>query len=206
VKRIDELEHFHHGAFGRLRAGLGVRAFGLQVVSLPPHSDVYPEHDHAENDQEEVYVTLSGGATLVVADVRYTLEPGVFIRVGPTARRKVVTDEHPVQLVVIGGVPGRAYTPPPYTESGAALAVASAWPSSVAVREAVTFDASESTPGAGAEGLLYAWDFEGDGSFVETEHIASYAYETPGGYTATLRVTDSAGRSDQDKVRIHVRQ
>jgi quercetin dioxygenase-like cupin family protein len=206
VKRLEELEYFHHGTFGRLRAGLGVRAFGMQVVELPPHSDLYPEHDHTENDQEEVYVTLAGKATLTVAEEQYTLEPGVFVRVGPEATRKVVTDAEPVLLVVIGGAPGRAYTPPPYTESGAALAVASASSSAVAVREAVTFDASESTPGSGAEGLIYAWDFEGDGSFVETEQIASHAYETPGSYTATLRVTDSAGRSDQDKVQIHVRR
>ena len=205
LKRLEELEYFHHGAFGRLRAGLGVRAFGMQVVKLPPHSDAYPEHDHTENDQEEVYVTLAGKATLVVGEQQYTLEPGVFVRVGPQATRKVVTDEEPVQLVVIGGAPGRAYTPPPYTESGAALAVASASPSAVVVSEAVTFDGSESTPGSGSEGLVYAWDFEGDGSFVEAGETATHAYGTPGNYTATLRVTDSAGRSDQDKVQIHVR-
>src|SRR5687767_15013560 len=83
VKRLDDLEYFHHDAFGRLRAGLGVRAFGMQVVTLPPHSDVYPEHDHTDNDQEEVYVTLAGGANLTADGEQYTLEPGVFIRVGP---------------------------------------------------------------------------------------------------------------------------
>jgi quercetin dioxygenase-like cupin family protein len=205
VKRVDELEYFHHGAFGRLRAGLGVRAFGMQVVKLTPHSDLYPEHDHADNDQEEVYVTLAGRATLSVGTQQYTLEPGVFVRVGPQATRKVVTDTDPVELVVIGGVPGHPYTPPPYTESGAALAVASASPTSLAVGEAVTFDGSESTPGSGAERLTYAWDFKGTGSFVETGELATHAYEMPGTYTATLRVTDSAGRSDKDKVQIDVR-
>ena len=205
VRRVDELEYFHHGAFGRLRAGLGVRAFGMQVVRLRPHSDLYPEHDHKDNDQEEVYVTLAGRATLTVQDQEYTLEPGVFVRVGPEETRKVVTDNEPIELVVIGGVPGLAYTPPPYTESGAALAVATAAPTSVAVGEAVTFDASESTPGSGAERLSYAWDFESTGSFVETSETSTHAYERPGTYTATLRVTDSAGRSDKDKVQIDVR-
>jgi mannose-6-phosphate isomerase-like protein (cupin superfamily) len=205
VKRLDELEYFHHGAFGRLRAGLGVGAFGMQVVKLTPHSDLYPEHDHTDNDQEEVYVTLAGKATLTVGTQQYPLEPGVFIRVGARETRKVRTDTEPVELVVIGGVPGQAYTPPPYTESGAALAVASATPRSVAVGEAVTFEGSESTPGSGAERLTHAWDFEGTGSFVETGEIATYAYTMPGTYTATLRVTDSAGRSDKDKVQIDVR-
>jgi mannose-6-phosphate isomerase-like protein (cupin superfamily) len=205
VKRVDELEYFHHGAFGRLRAGLGVRAFGMQLVKLMPHSDLYPEHDHTDNDQEEVYVTLAGKATLSVGTQQFPLEPGVFVRVGPRETRKVRTDTEPVELVVIGGVPGQAYTPPPYTESGAALAVASATPRSVAVGEAVTFEGSESTPGSGAERLTHAWDFEGTGSFVETDEIATYTYPMPGTYTATLRVTDSAGRSDKDKVQIDVR-
>jgi PKD repeat protein len=204
VKRLDELEYFHHGAFGRLRAGLGVRAFGMQVVKLMPHSDVYPEHDHTENDQEEVYVTLSGEATLSIGTQRYVLEPGVFVRVGPQATRKIVTGDHPVELVVVGGVPGQAYIPPPYTESGAALAVASASPTSTNVGEAVSFDGAESTPGSDAESLTYAWDFEGTGSFVETGERATHAYKTPGTYTVTLRVTDNAGRSDTDKVQIHV--
>ena len=205
VKRVDELEYFHHGAFGRLRAGLGVRAFGMQLVKLMPHSDLYPEHDHTDNDQEEVYVTLAGKATLSVGTQQFALEPGVFVRVGPRETRKVRTDTEPVELVVIGGVPGQAYTPPPYTESGAALAVASATPRSVAVGEAVTFEGSESTPGSGAERLTHAWDFEGTGSFVETGEIPTYTYPMPGTYTATLRVTDSAGRSDTDKVHIDVR-
>jgi mannose-6-phosphate isomerase-like protein (cupin superfamily) len=205
VKRLDELEYFHHGAFGRLRAGLGVRAFGMQVVKLTPHSDLYPEHDHTDNDQEEVYVTLAGKATLSVGTQQYTLEPGVFVRVGPREMRKVVTDTEPVELVVIGGVPGRVYTPPPYTESGAALAVATASPTSVTVGATVTFDGSESTPGSGAERLTYAWDFDGTGSFAETGEVATHAYGVPGTYTATLRVTDSAGRFDKDKVQIDVR-
>jgi len=204
VKRADELEYFHHGAFGRLRAGLGVRAFGMQVVKLMPHSDLYPEHDHTENDQEEVYVPLSGKATLSVGAQCYVLEPGVFVRVGPQATRKIVTGDDPIELVVVGGVPGQAYAPPPYTEPGAALAVASASPTSAKVSETVSFDGSESTPGSGGGSLTYAWDFEGTGSFVDTDERPTHAYRTPGTYTATLRVTDDAGRSDTDKVQIHV--
>ena len=204
-RRLDELEYFYHGAFGRLRAGLGVRAFGIQVVRLAPHSDLYPEHDHTENDQEEVYVTLSGTATLSVGGERYKLEPGVFIRVGPRETRKVVTSEEGVDLVVIGATPGRAYEPPPYTESGASLAVAVASPRSINTQELVSFDASESTPGTDAGPLMYAWDFEGTGAFVESGERTTHSFDLPGSYVATLRVTDNAGRSDTDKVQIDVR-
>jgi enamine deaminase RidA (YjgF/YER057c/UK114 family)/mannose-6-phosphate isomerase-like protein (cupin superfamily) len=205
ARRLEELEFFHHGAFGRLRAALGIRAFGMQVVRLEPDSDVYPEHDHTDNGHEEVYVTLSGSAVLIVGTRRYRLEPGVFVRVGPEETRKVVTEADSVVLVVVGAAPGRAYTPPPYTNEGAALAVASASPASVRAGGHVTFDGSESTPGKGAESLSYAWDFEGTGQFVETGVEATHTYETPGTYSAVLRVTDSRGRTDSDRVRIDVR-
>lgn len=204
VKRLDELEPFYHGTFRRLRAALGVQAFGIQVITLPPHCDVYPEHDHTDNGQEEVYVTLAGRATLTVAGERYTLEPDVFVRVGPSEPRKVVTGDEGVQLVVVGGTPGRSYTPPPYTDKGAALAVARADPTEVEVGRTVSFDASDSTAGLDQGPLSFAWDFEGTGSFVGTGPAATHTYERPGGYTAVLRVTDTAGRSDSDKVRIEV--
>jgi PKD repeat protein len=204
VRTPDELEWFFHDAFGRLRAGLGIRAFGIQLVRLEPHSDIYPEHDHTDNDQEEAYVTLSGEATLRVGSEQYTLKPGVYIRVGSTEMRKVVTSDHSVEFVVVGGAPGRVYTPPPYTESGAALAVATASPTSVSAGDNVIFDGSGSSAGSGTQGLSYAWDFEGSGSFVETDATVTHAYREPGTYTATLRVRDGAGSTDTDKVRIHV--
>lgn len=204
VARSDELEYFYHGAFGRLRAGLGLRAFGIQIVRMPPHSDIYPEHDHTENDQEEVYITVSGAATLLVGGRHYRLEPGVFIRVGAREVRKVVTESEPVELIVVGGTPGRAYEPPPYTDSGAALAVASAAPLRVRVGEEVTFDATGSSAGSESGELAYAWDFEGDGALVDTPPITTHAYDEPGTYTAVLQVSDNGGKSDTDKVRVHV--
>jgi len=54
-----------------------------------------------------------------VAD--YVLEPGVFARVGPGVTRKITTGDEPIQLLAIGGMPGEAYTPPAFTEEGAAL-------------------------------------------------------------------------------------
>ena len=206
AKRLEELEYFFHGAFGRVRAGLGIRAFGIQVVTLPSQSDIYPEHDHTDNGHEEVYIALAGKATLNVGAERYVLEPGVFVRVGPQETRKVVTTDESAQFVVVGGAPGRVYTPPPYTDLGAALAVASASPLSVSVREEVTFDGSDSTAGQGTEDISFAWDFEGTGAFVETGPKVTHAYEKPGLYYAALRVTDSTGRTDNDKVRIDVRR
>jgi len=119
VKRLDEFEAVFHGGMRRVRAGLGVTSFGMQVIELPPNADMYPEHDHAHDDQEEVYLALSGRATVQVGEEEFTLEPGVFARVGALERRKIVTEEEGVRILAIGATPGSTYEIPDFTEEGA---------------------------------------------------------------------------------------
>jgi len=66
VKRVEDFEAIFGGGFRRVRAGLGVTSFGLALMDLPPDFTVYPDHDQAHDDQEEVYTALSGRATLRV--------------------------------------------------------------------------------------------------------------------------------------------
>ncbi len=66
VKRIDEMEASFLGSFKRARAELGVTAFGMQVIDFPPNNDLYPEHDHAQDGQEEVYWAVSGEGEIEV--------------------------------------------------------------------------------------------------------------------------------------------
>ena len=119
VKRLDEFEAVYGGGMRRVRAGLGITSFGIQVIELPPHADMYPEHDHDHDDQEEVYTVLHGETTLHVGDDEYDLVPGVFVRVGPHERRKFVTRDHGVRILAMGATPGRAYEIPEFTEEGA---------------------------------------------------------------------------------------
>jgi len=119
VKRLDEFEAIYGGGMRRVRAGLGVSSFGMQVIELPPNADMYPEHDHLHDDQEEVYVVLSGEATLRVGDEEHKLEEGVFVRVGPQERRKFVTGDSGVRFLALGAIPGQAYSVPDFTEEGA---------------------------------------------------------------------------------------
>ncbi len=121
IKRVEEFDSPNGGGFCRARASLGVSSFGMQVENFPANFEHFPEHDHARDGQEEVYTVLSGSATLHAGDESYTLEPGVFARVGPGVTRKITTAERPVQLLAIGGTPGQAYSPPPFTETGAPL-------------------------------------------------------------------------------------
>jgi len=40
---------------------------------------------------------------------------------------------------------------------------------------------------------------------VAGESVVFHAYDTPGPYDAVLRITDDAGQTDSDKIRIEVR-
>jgi mannose-6-phosphate isomerase-like protein (cupin superfamily) len=121
VKRIEEFDSPNGGGFCRARAGLGVTAFGMQVENFPPNFEHFPEHDHRDDGQEEVYTALSGSATLHAAGKDYALEPGVFARVGPGVTRKITTAGEGVQLLAIGAIPGKPYSPPAFTEESAPL-------------------------------------------------------------------------------------
>jgi quercetin dioxygenase-like cupin family protein len=120
VKKIEDFEAVFGGGMRRVRAGLGVTAFGMQVVELPPNFDVYPEHTHSHDEQEEVYTVLSGKVKLKVGDAEeHELEPGMFARIGPGQQRKLITGDEGARLLCLGGVPGKAYEPPEWTEEGA---------------------------------------------------------------------------------------
>jgi uncharacterized cupin superfamily protein len=125
VKQLEEFDAAFGGAMKRVRAGLGVKSFGMQVVDLPPNLDAYPEHDHSGEGQEEVYTLLEGAAVLEAGGETYELRPGMFARVGPGERRKFVTKDQPARILCLGGVPKKAYDPPPWTEEGAAPPTAS---------------------------------------------------------------------------------
>jgi mannose-6-phosphate isomerase-like protein (cupin superfamily) len=119
VKRIDEMEAVYAGAFKRARAELGLSAFGMQVIDMPPNAHRYPEHSHQEDGQEEVYVALSGAGEIEIEGERHRIDPETMIRVGPGTARKVWTDQEPLRLLIVGGVPGGVYEPPEISELGA---------------------------------------------------------------------------------------
>jgi hypothetical protein len=122
VAAIDEIEGIYGGVVRRARATLGVSAWGMQVLTLPPEWQGYPNHNHAADafdpDQEEVYVPLSGSATLVAGEERFELTPGVMARVGPEQHRQVFPGSDGIRMIVLGGRPG-SFDAPAWTELGA---------------------------------------------------------------------------------------
>ena len=119
IKRIDDMEAAFRGAFKRARAELGASSFGMQVLDLPAGVTAYPEHDHSEDGQEEVYVTLRGDGEIEIEGDRHPLDPETMVRVGPGTKRKVWPGEAGVRLLILGSVPGQAYEPPEVTLLGA---------------------------------------------------------------------------------------
>ena len=112
VKRIDEMEAIYGGGFKRARAELGVTAFGMQVMDLPPNLDQYPEHDHGEDGQEEVYVVLEGSGRLAADGQTWDLVPGTLARVGAGQKRTITPGPGGATILALGGTPGKAYEPP----------------------------------------------------------------------------------------------
>jgi mannose-6-phosphate isomerase-like protein (cupin superfamily) len=109
VKRLDDMEASFGGGFVKVRAELGVTSFGVQVLQFPPNIDQYPEHDHAESGQEEVFGVLQGSGRLVVGDEEIALKPDVYVRVAADERRKIYSGPDGLRLIAIGGTPGKPY-------------------------------------------------------------------------------------------------
>jgi quercetin dioxygenase-like cupin family protein len=119
VKQLDEFDTAYGGAMKRIRAGLGVTSFGMQVFDIPPNFDSWPEHDHSDDRQEEVYTVLDGAATLHAGGESHELVPGVFARVAPSVSRTLATGDQPARVLALGGTPGEAYEVQEWTEEGA---------------------------------------------------------------------------------------
>lgn len=95
-----------------LRAGreLGVAGMGMNILQLEPHCSTYPEHDHAADGQEEIYIVLEGGGALVAGDRQWGLEVGTLIRVPPDTKRKLVPGADGLTVLALGATPGKAFT------------------------------------------------------------------------------------------------
>lgn len=119
VKNIDEMEGIMRGAFKLARAELGVESFGMQIIDLPPNYENYPEHDHEQDGQEEVYVTLRGSGEIDITGERFPLDADHVTRVGPGVMRKVLPGDDGIRILVLGGKVGEAYEVADRTKLGA---------------------------------------------------------------------------------------
>jgi hypothetical protein len=118
VKRIDEMDAIYLGAFKRVRAELGVESFGMAIIDMPANFENYPEHDHGGDGQEEVFMTLRGGGEIEIDGERFPLDADHVARVASGTKRKIWPGPDGIRLLVLGGVPGKAYEAPEISKLG----------------------------------------------------------------------------------------
>jgi mannose-6-phosphate isomerase-like protein (cupin superfamily) len=100
---LDELGE--GSGFRKARRALGVTAFGVNVVVMPPGFDGFL---HYHDEQDELYFVHSGRARFEVAgDVR-ELGPGGLCHVESTTPRKFsnASDDEELVVLVVGGKGG----------------------------------------------------------------------------------------------------
>jgi mannose-6-phosphate isomerase-like protein (cupin superfamily) len=104
VAHLDDLgEGF---GFRKIRRELGVEAFGVNAIVLPPG---YATGAHYHDEQEELYFVHRGRIEIAFGDgSAHELGPGGLARVDPATHRKVrnLSDSEEAVYVVVGGKDG----------------------------------------------------------------------------------------------------
>jgi uncharacterized cupin superfamily protein len=103
VSSIDELGESY--GFRKIRAALGVTAFGVNAIVYPPS---YEGFHHFHDTQDELYFVHAGTARVEVEGEEHILEAGGLFHVQSTTPRKVsnASDEDDLVLLVMGGKDG----------------------------------------------------------------------------------------------------
>ena len=114
TSRIDDLPTIWGGMCKLVRTGLGLSAFGANVLDIGPNHTT-TDHTESATGQEELYLVLHGSATLLIGpageEQSVELAPEVVARVAPEARRLFRTGPEGARVLIIGGAPGKAYEP-----------------------------------------------------------------------------------------------
>jgi uncharacterized cupin superfamily protein len=91
--------------FRKIRAPLGVTAFGVNAIVLPP-GYATPAHHHER--QQELYIVLSGEIEITLDGERRTLGPGGLARVdaGTVRNLRNLSPDSEATYVCVGGEDG----------------------------------------------------------------------------------------------------
>jgi uncharacterized cupin superfamily protein len=114
---IDELPTLWDGFAKLVRPGLGITAFGANIMDLPPDYST-TSHDEAESGQQELYVALAGSGSVGIDAAQLPLDPDHLVRVDAGTARALSSGPEGLRVLCIGGVPGRAYEPPEWSSTG----------------------------------------------------------------------------------------
>jgi mannose-6-phosphate isomerase-like protein (cupin superfamily) len=99
---IDELGE--GPGFRKVRAALGVEAFGVNAVVYPPRFEGFP---HYHDTQDELYFVHSGRARVEVGGETKELGPGGLFHCRSTTPRKLSNaGDEDLVLLIVGGKDG----------------------------------------------------------------------------------------------------
>ena len=120
---ISELPDLWDGFARLVRAGLGLSAFGANIMDLPPDYST-KSHDESDSGQEELYVCLRGSGAVVLdaTGERLVLDAEHLVAVDPADARTLTSGPEGVRVLIIGGAPGRAYEAQDWSSGGDAAA------------------------------------------------------------------------------------
>jgi uncharacterized cupin superfamily protein len=102
VSSLEELGEGH--GFRKVRAALGVTAFGVNAIVFPPR---YEGPNHFHDTQDELYFVHRGTATFIFDGDEHSVGEGGLVHVESTTHRRISnrTDDDLV-LLVVGGKDG----------------------------------------------------------------------------------------------------
>jgi uncharacterized cupin superfamily protein len=83
---------------------LGVRAFGMYQVELPPGAETV-RHDHMDDRAEDVYAIVDGIGTVIVDGREVPVGPGEFIAVTPESARHVRAGDSGLIFIAVCATP-----------------------------------------------------------------------------------------------------
>jgi hypothetical protein len=112
---IDDLPDMWDGFMRMVRPGLGISAFGANVMNLPPDYSTRA-HDESGSGQEELYVGLSGAGWIVLDESgeRLPVDTEHLAAVGPGTSRTLASGPEGLRVLIVGSTPGRGYEPVDY--------------------------------------------------------------------------------------------
>jgi uncharacterized cupin superfamily protein len=117
VRAVDELPQLWEGAVKLVRAGLGISAFGVNILDLPPNYTT-ESHDEADTGQQELYVALRGSGHVRIGNQALTLDEEHLVRVDAGVERVLSSDGDGLRVLCAGSTPGAPYTPLGWSSGG----------------------------------------------------------------------------------------
>jgi quercetin dioxygenase-like cupin family protein len=97
---VSEVEA-RNGIFRALTDRLGVTGFRINQLELAAGAEGL-EHDHAGNDQEEVYAVVAGDGVLRTGGEEIPLRAGHFVYLPPDVPRQMVAGDQGLTWIGIG--------------------------------------------------------------------------------------------------------